>query len=80
MCDKELKVFADSQLNAVQTFRYVSKRVGNNVGKGENPDYQHFLLVPHCFPTVYSSMLFNPLQHNTAIDALKIIAVENIVR
>ena len=25
-------------------------RIGNTVGKGENPGYQHFLLFPQCFP------------------------------
>ena len=27
----------------------VPNTVENNVGKGENDGYQHFLLFPHCF-------------------------------
>ena len=28
---------------------FVPDRVENNVGKGENAGYQHFLLFQHCF-------------------------------
>ena len=28
---------------------FVPDTVENNLGKGENAGYQHFLLLPHCF-------------------------------
>ena len=37
------------QINVTQTIESVFHRVENNVGKGENAGYQHFLLFPHCF-------------------------------
>ena len=33
----------------------VSKRLENIVGKGENADYQHFLLFPQYFQKAYST-------------------------
>ena len=37
----------------------VLDRVENIVGKGENADYQHFLLFLHCFQKVFFSELLN---------------------
>ena len=34
---------------ANRVIRYVSKRLENIKGKGENAGYQHFLLYPQCF-------------------------------
>ena len=33
----------------------VFERVENNVGKGQNAGYQHFLLFPYCFQQASSS-------------------------
>ena len=38
----------------------VSDRKENIVGKGENADYQHFLLFPQCFQKAFSSGSGNP--------------------
>ena len=51
----KLKAFADDNLNATQMDNFVLDRIENNVGKGENAVYQHFLLFPHCFQKVRSS-------------------------
>ena len=45
----KLKGFADDKINVAEKLRFVSKRVGNIVEKGENAGYQHFLLFPQCF-------------------------------
>ena len=34
---------------------FVFDRVENIVGKGENADYQHFLLFPQCFQKAFDS-------------------------
>ena len=49
----KLKVLADNiTINATQKMKFVSLRVENIVGKGENAGYQHFLLFPQCFQNV----------------------------
>ena len=40
----QLKVFADNKLNIFKMTISLYNRVENTVGKGENADYQHFLL------------------------------------
>ena len=45
----KLKSFIDYKSNVAQVIGPVFGIVENNVGKGENADYQHFLLFPHCF-------------------------------
>ena len=45
----QLKAFAADNLKAAQMPEFFSDRVENNVGKGENAGYQHFLLFPQCF-------------------------------
>ena len=44
-----LKGFADEKLNVVKMMISLLDRVENTVGKGENADYQHFLLFAQCF-------------------------------
>ena len=44
-----LKDFADNKLNVTYVTNFLTERVGNIVGKGENAGYQHFLLFPQCF-------------------------------
>ena len=44
----KLKAFADGKKNIAQMMISVSDSV-ENVGKGENAGYQHFLLFPQCF-------------------------------
>ena len=50
----KLKAFVDDILNGTQDFKFVFERVEKIVGKGENADYQHFLL----FPAMFSNVLF----------------------
>ena len=45
----KLKTLADDKINEAQKLQFVSGRVINIVGKGENAGYQHFLLFPQCF-------------------------------
>ena len=40
---------------ATQKLKFVLGRVGNIVGKGENAGYQHFLLFPQCFLSLFFS-------------------------
>ena len=51
----KLKAFADDKQWAAQMEVFVSARVENNVGKGENAGNQHFLLFPHCFHMAFVS-------------------------
>ena len=45
----ESRAFADDEISTTQNLKFVLGRVENFVGKGENADYQHFLLFPQCF-------------------------------
>ena len=45
----KLKSFADDKTNVTVKLKFVLGRVENNMGKGENAGYQHFLLFPLCF-------------------------------
>ena len=45
----KLNAFADNKLEVTTFAEFVPGSVGNNVGKGENVGYQHFLLFQHCF-------------------------------
>ena len=45
----KLKAFADDKINSTEKSKLVLRRVENFVGKGENAEYQHFLLFPQCF-------------------------------
>ena len=45
----EIKAFADDIINLIEKIKTIFGRVKNIVGKGENADYQHFLLFPRCF-------------------------------
>ena len=49
----KLKALADDKINVAQKLKFVSGRIENIVGKGENVGYQHFLL----FPTMFSKVL-----------------------
>ena len=44
--DTKFKAFADNKLNNKKKNISIFHRVENIVGKGENADYQHFLLFP----------------------------------
>ena len=46
----KLKAFADEKFKVM---KFILERV-ENVGKGENAGYQHFLLFPQCFLKPYS--------------------------
>ena len=43
-----LEAFADDKINVNEKFKFGLGMV-ENVGKGENAGYQHFLLFPQCF-------------------------------
>ena len=45
----KLKAFADNKLNVAKTVVYLFNWVENTEGKGENADYQHFLLFRQFF-------------------------------
>ena len=45
----KLKAFADNKSSVTNMMIFVFDRVENIVGKGENADYQHFLLFPQYF-------------------------------
>ena len=45
----KLKAFAEDKISVTQKLKFKLGRVENNVGKGENAGYQHFLLFPQCF-------------------------------
>ena len=45
----KFKEFADNNSNVNQIVKFALGRVENIVGKGENADYQHFLLFSQCF-------------------------------
>ena len=47
----KLKAFTDNKINLAEKLKFVLGRV-ENVGKGENAGYQHFLLFLQCFPKV----------------------------
>ena len=44
-----MKQFADDNFKFDENGRKLSKRVENNVGKGEIARYEQFLLFPRCF-------------------------------
>ena len=41
------KAFADDKINVTEKLKLVLRRVENNMGKGENAGYKHFLFFPH---------------------------------
>ena len=45
----KLKAPADNKINITLKLKFVSSRVENIVGKGDNAGYQHCLLFPQCF-------------------------------
>ena len=45
----KLKAFTYDKINVTEKLKFVTGRVGNIVGKGENAGYQHFLLFLQCF-------------------------------
>ena len=47
------KHFADDKLNFAEIIIFFFDRVENIVGKGENAGYQHFLLYPQCFKSLF---------------------------
>ena len=47
------KALGDNKLTLAQMVQIFIDRLENNVGKGENAGYQHFLLFPQCFQKAY---------------------------
>ena len=50
----KFKTFADDKINVTEKLKFVSGRVENILGKGENADYHHF----SPFPTMFSKGFF----------------------
>ena len=44
-----MRAFANSKLHVAQVMKFVSKKVENIMGKGENAVNQYFLLFSKCF-------------------------------
>ena len=55
----KLKAFADEKLNVAEMMTSLFDTIENNVVKGENAGYQHFLLFPRCFPKPSSDKNLN---------------------
>ena len=45
----KFKAFVDNKIILTKKLKSMLEKVENIVGKGENADYQHFLLFPQCF-------------------------------
>ena len=82
----KLKVFADDTLDIANTTIPLQERVENNVVKGENAGYQHFLLFQQRFPKPSSLgslkveivwLRVKPLLHNLLL--LLVIILERII-
>ena len=56
----KFKAYADNKVKVAKMAEFVLDRVENNVGKGENADYQHFLLFPPCFEKASFPGLLEP--------------------
>ena len=54
----KFKELADDIINVTEKLKFVVEMVENNLGKGENASFQHFLLFPKCFQKPPSSGLF----------------------
>ena len=52
----ELQDFSDNKINVKEKFKFSLGREENMVEKGENAGYQHFLLFPQCFLTLYHTI------------------------
>ena len=50
-----MKALADDKIDVTQKLKFVLGQVENNLGKGENAGFQHFLLFPKCFQKPFSS-------------------------
>ena len=53
--------FQDNKIIVTQKLKFILGKVKNIVGKGENADYQHFLLFPQCrlqFLSIWTSLKF----------------------
>ena len=53
--------FADDKIKVIEKLKFDLQRVENNVGKGENAGYKHFLLVTQCFQKAFSSRSLKPV-------------------
>ena len=52
-CSK-LKAFSDDKIQVLKIIIFDFDRIENNVGKGENAGYQHFLHFPQCFQRAFN--------------------------
>ena len=51
----QLRAFANDNINATGKLKFVLDWLEKIVEKGESASYQHFLLLPQCFPKASSS-------------------------
>ena len=51
----KLKAFADGNMTVPQMTIDAFSRIENNAEKGENADYQHFLLLTQCYQKAFFS-------------------------
>ena len=49
-----MKALPDDKINVTLTLKFVSERIVNVLGKGENAGDQHFLLFTKCFQKPFS--------------------------
>ena len=61
------------RFNVAQMMEYVSERVENNVGKGENTGNQLFLFFPQCLEEIFFASLNLPSAHAFSLDYSKIL-------
>ena len=54
----KLKAFANNKINVTEILKFALERVENIMGKGENPGYQHVLLLPQCFQKVFQGIVW----------------------
>ena len=49
----KLKSLADNKINVTENLKFVLRGVKKIVGKRENTGYQHFLIFPHVFESLF---------------------------
>ena len=60
----KFKAFAGDKINLTEKLKLVLRRLENIAGKGQNADYQHFLLSQQCFQKPSHSGSLKELIHD----------------
>ena len=76
--DSKHILLADDKINLTKNLKLDLGRLENNVGKGENAVYQHFLLFPQCFQNACCKELF--ATQSRLLTTLRMNLYENIVQ